>query len=158
MTRRKSLFSYLVLLLCSIALMGCPESDSVSNPDGNGNEDEGKPPAEMLGVWKFQSASVNGNPVALSDLMDWVPMAVRAEIQILENGAYVYQEVNSQGGQLWFESGFVYVEGGEIDVNVQQDGDGARMETVFFTYTLSNGIFTLTENDEGDIVVLVMTR
>jgi len=148
----KSLLS--CFLLSALLAFGCGSDDESSGPT---DPDKGHPPEEMLGSWTFRSVTVDGAAADLSDVMDWVPSAVEAHIQVLENGAYVYEEVDSRGGQLWFESGFVYVEGGEIDVNLQLDGDGRQEETSFLSYTLSAGIFTLQENDKGTVTVFTLT-
>jgi hypothetical protein len=62
------------------------------------------------------------------------------------------------GGQLWFEVGFVFVEGGEIDINVIEDPDGPVNETSFLTYTLVGDTLTLTEVDMGTTVVFSLAR
>ncbi len=150
----KALLIALALMLGSLMFLGCSEDDD-GGPTGNG---DGHPPAEMIGSWIFQSATVNGAAANLPDVMEWHVGSVQARLHIQENSAYVYDEVLVGGGQNWWESGFVYVEGGEIDINVQQDGDGPVNETEYATYTLAEGVFTLTMQDEGDTVVFTLMQ
>lgn len=147
----------LVFLICGLLVLGCGDDDDDDNGDPTGNND-GHPPAAMVGVWVFQSVTVNGVAGSLAAVLEWNPDTVGAEIQILTNSTYIYQEVDTNGGQLWFESGFVYVDGNEIDINVLQDQDGPVNETAFLTFTLVGGVLTLTEVDEGTPIVFTLTQ
>lgn len=142
------------LLLAGLLVLGCSDDDE-DDPGGPG---EGKPPTTMVDTWVFQSVTLNGAAANLADVLEWQPATVSAEIYIEANGTYVFQEVNAAGGQLWFESGFVFVEGGEIDINVLQDQDGPVNETSFLTYTLAGDTLTLTEVDAGTTVVFTLGR
>lgn len=82
----------------------------------------------------------------MATVLEWHAGVVRAEFYIRADGTYVYQEVNQQGGQLWFESGFVFVDGNEMDINIQQDGDGPVSETNPVTFTLAGDVLTITES------------
>ena len=147
----------LIFLLAGLLILGCgSDDDDGDNGDPTGNED-GHPPTAMLGTWVFQSVAVDGVVASLADVLEWLPETVGAEINIQTIGTYVYQEVNASGGQLWWESGFVYVSGNEIDINVLQDGDGPVNETSYLTFTLESGTLTLTETDEGATIVFTLT-
>ena len=74
------------------------------------------------------------------------------------NSAYVYEEVASNGGQLWFESGFVFIDGNEMDVNAQLDSDGQLNETRRFSFTLSGDTITLSQVVQGDTYVFTLTK
>ncbi len=104
--------------------------------------------------------TVDGVPSSLSVVMEWVPNAVEARMHIVNDiGSYVYEEVNSMGGQLFAETGFVYMEGNEIDINKLQDGQGNPInETVFMTFTLVADTLTLQENDAGAILFYTLLR
>jgi len=108
------------LLVCSVLMAGCGTEDPTEV------EQDFSPSADMVGTWIFQSVTVNGSPAQLSDVLEWLPATVEARLHVLANGAYVYEEVNSSGGQLWAESGFVLVnfEIDEFELNVQADTDG----------------------------------
>jgi len=120
---------------------------------------EGPAPASAVGVWTYQSVTVNGASANLADFLDWVPGAVAAELQILGSGAFVYQEVDGTGAQLWFESGFVFFnDAGEVDVNVQQDVSGMVSRMSSFTYAISNDTLTLGQLGGADLVVFTLVR
>ena len=120
---------------------------------------EGPPPANLVGVWTYQSVTVNGTPSSLADVLEWVPGAVRAELQLFESSAFAYQEVNESGAQLWSESGFVFFnDAGEVDVNVQMNSDGPADEMSTFTYTASGDTLTLSQVGGADAVVFTLVR
>ena len=103
--------------------------------------------------------TVDGMPASLAEVLDWVPGAVAAEIQILENGAFVYQEVDPSGGQLWFESGFVFFnDAGEVDVNSQENSEGTASDMSIFTFTESGDTLTLRLVGGAPVVVFVLVR
>lgn len=142
----------LMFLLAFIA-MGCSDEDE-GDPEGVGS---GKPPAAMVGTWIFQSVTVNGTAAALDTTMEWKPGAVEARFHVQTNSAYWYEEVDTRGGQLWGESGFVFIDGTEMDINVQQNSDGPVSETVRAGWTLGGGTLTLTEVVGGDTIVFTLT-
>lgn len=142
------------LALLGLLALGCGDENS----GGTSGTGDGHPPAEMVATWLFQSVTVDGGAADLADVMDWVPGAVSAEIDIQANGAYVFSQLDGGGGQLFFESGFVYVDGDEIDINVQQDSDGSVNETDYATYTLAGDSMTLTQTDGGATVVFTLMK
>ncbi len=140
----------LIVSLCLLLLISCDSDDDDNPSDQNG---DGKPPAEMVDTWVFQSVKVNTVPDNLASVMNWEQDAVQARLHIYENSAYVYEQVNIAGGQLFAENGFVFVDGNEIDVNVQFDSDGNPVnETVYLTYILEADTLHLQEIDEGDVI------
>lgn len=138
----------IALLTGGALLLGCASEDDEST----GADTSGHPPAAMVGSWIFQSATVNGSPVALDSVMEWQPQTVQAKLHVQTNSAYVFEEVNIGGGQLWFESGFVFIDGAEIDVNAQLDSDGPASETTRWSFTLNDTVFTLSRVDSGQTV------
>jgi hypothetical protein len=114
----------------------------------------------MIATWIYQSVLVDSVPSSLSIVMDWDPNAVQARLHIVNDiGSYVYEEVNIAGGQLFAETGFVYVEGNEIDINKLQDGQGNPLnETIFMTFALVADTLMLQENDEGTILNYTLLR
>jgi len=150
MVRMRILTTYIVLF--GLIAVGCNDDDSDPlDPQG------GPPPAEMIGTWTFQSVTVDGAAASLPDVLEWQPSAVAARLMVQANGAYVYEEVDANGGQLWFESGFVFVDGSEIDINVLLDGDGAVNETSTLTYMIIGNVLTLEEVHLGAINVFTLT-
>lgn len=146
-----------VLGICLLALgfaPGCGDEDDVDDgPNGPGS---GAPPPDMVGTWRYQSVTVNGAPANLSDVLGWVAGAVAADLSIQTNSAHVYQEVNAGGGQLWFESGFIFIDGTELDINIQQDTDGSRSDTIRYAWTLSSGVLTLELLGQATVFTLTM--
>lgn len=135
-------------------------SCSNNEDDNSTGAQDGHPPPEMIGTWIYQSVSVDSVPASLSMVMDWVPNAVEARLHIVNDiGSFVYEEVNIMGGQLWVETGFVYVDGNEIDVNILYDGDANPVnETIFMTFTLLADTLTLQEIDDGTVRFFTLFR
>lgn len=145
-------WKFLVLgCVLGLSTFGCSEDE-----DGPTDADEGKPPAAMVGTWRFNAVTVGGAPADLADVLEWQPATVAAEILIQANSAYVYQEVNGAGGQLWFRSGFVFIDGNEMDVNAQLDGDGPVNETRRYAWTLGLTDFTLSRTAGGVTTVFTL--
>lgn len=147
-----------VLIFCFIILLtifSCSSED-----ENSAGPDDGHPPTEMIDTWIYQSVTVDGVPSNLGVVMEWDPNAVEARFHIINDiGSYSYEEVNAVGGQLYGESGFVYVEGNEIDINKLQDGQGNPIdETNYMTYTLVIDTLTLQENDAGSIFIYTLLR
>ena len=152
----KSLRSLFILAaLCGIVALACGDDSSDDDDPGNGNE--GPPPPSLVGVWAYQSVTIDGMPADLADVLDWVPGAIGAELQIVENSAFVYQEVDATGGQLWAELGFVFVnDAGEIDVNTQRNTDGEVDEMLTFVFTVTDE--TLTLRQVGSTLVFTLVK
>lgn len=141
--------------LCGVFAIAC--ADDASSDDDLGNE-ESPPPPSLVGVWVFQSVSIDGVPADLAEVLDWVSGTAAAELQILENSAFVYQEVDGDGAQLSAESGFVFVnDAGEVDLNFQRDNDGVVDEMrLSFVFTVSDD--TLMLREVGGTLVLLLMR
>jgi hypothetical protein len=142
------------VVLVSLLLSGCGPTD----PTDMEEEQDFHPTAEMVGTWIFQFATVDGVAASLTDVLEWLPGTVESRLHIQANGAYVYEEVNSSGGQVWFESGFVIVntEINEFELNSQLDSDGAAVDVVTATYTLVAGVFTLEVEEFGTTTVYTL--
>ena len=139
--------------LCGLFAIACGDGASDDGP-GNG---AGLPPPSLVGVWVFQSVNLDGMPADLANVLDWVPGTAAAELQILENGAFVYQEVDSSGAQLSAESGFVLVnDAGEVDLTVQRDEDGVVDGMLSFRFTVTDD--TLMLHEVGSTLVFMLMR
>lgn len=143
-----------LLLAVGVLAAGC----GASGDDPMDVEENFHPTAEMVGTWIFESVTVDGAPASLADVLEWLPNAVESRLHIQASGAYVYEEVNSAGGQLWFESGFVLVntENGEFELNSQLDSDGPNTDIVLLTYTLVSGVLTLEIEEFGVVTVFTL--
>lgn len=93
-------------LLGCVLIAGCG-GDS-TDPDAN--DEDGHPPAAMVGLWVFQSATENGTPVPLSAALEWNQATVEARFNIQANGGYQYEKVDASGAQIWSEFGWVFVD------------------------------------------------
>lgn len=143
------------LLLGCVLLVGCGESSTDAEDD-----EDGHPPAAMVGTWTFQSATENGSPVTLADALDWEAASTAARLHVEAIGSYVYEEVNAAGGQIWSEYGWLFVdpEGGTIEVNLQGNSDGATTEQIEIGYTLVGGVLTLEEVDGASTFVFTLQK
>ena len=151
----RKLFLICVALSFALAFAACSEDDDDDgDPTGNGG---GKPPAEMLGNWTYQAVTIDGNPASLATVLDWVPSAVRAEIFFRDDGAYLYQEVLANGGQLWWEAGFVFIDGTELDINLLNDQDGTASGTTRMAWSIDMGTLTLTKTSGATVTVFTLT-
>jgi hypothetical protein len=144
------------LIFCALLCLGCgSDDDDNDNPNQPGN---GHPPAALVGSWIFQSVTVDGTPTALSVVLDWVAGAVEARFSIQADADYVYEELNASGGQVWFEMGSIFVDGNDVDINIQSDSDGPIQETSSGIFTLDQDELTLALDEEGSAVVFTLTR
>lgn len=144
-----------LLLLSCVLVVGCGKDST-----GMDQQDEtGHPPAEMVGTWIFQSVTEDGSPASLADVQEWESGAVQATVTLLENGSYLYEELDGVGAQLFEEHGWVFVdqEGGTIVIHVQGDSNGPVTETANVSYTLVGGVFKLTELDGVTVYVYTLT-
>ncbi len=150
-------YIWLIVLVAAFAF-GCGEDGD--DPTGTNGGNAGKPLPGMVADWTYQTVTVNGSSASLATVLDFVPNAVGAELWIRADGAFVYEEVNSQGGQLYYESGFIFIDGSEVDVNVQMDSDGSanRMSRLAWTLSGDTNTMTLTENDQGDVIIFTLIK
>ena len=146
----------ITMLLLAFA---CSDDSNGSNSNNNtDNSGDGSPPATLVGTWDFQSVTVDNAPDDLATVLELVPGAVAADITIQANGAYVYQEVNTMGGQLYFEIGFVFINGSEVDINVQNTSDGPVEEMVVASFLVDGDTLTLTLTEDGMTIVFALVR
>ena len=141
--------------LCGVFAIAC--GDDASSDDDLGNE-ESPPPPSLVDVWVFQSVSIDGVPADLAEVLDWVSETATAELQILENSAFVYQEVDGHGAQLSAESGLVFVnDAGEVVLNFQRNNGGVVDEMrLSFVFTITDD--TLMLREVGGTLVFVLMR
>ncbi len=119
---------------------------------------EGPPPAVLVGVWTFQSVTLNGSSATLASVLGWNSATVLARVTVESNGAYIYEEVDSSGGQLAFESGFVLVTGNSIEINITLNNSGTVNESTTATYTLNGNTLMLQEVALGITAVFTLTK
>lgn len=142
------------MLLATLLLWSCSNEDK----DNPVDEASGHPPALMVATWIFNSVTVDGATAPLDSVMEWLTQTVQAKLHIQANSAYVFEEVNGSGGQLWFESGFVFIDGVFIDVNAQLDSDGTANETTRWSFTVDDSVFTLARIDSGRVIQYTLRK
>lgn len=137
--------------ICGVFAIAC--GDSASDDDAVSGE---APPPTLVGVWVFQSASIDGMAADLANVLDWAAGTAAAELRILDDGAFVYQEVDDNGAQLSAEYGLVLVsDAGEVDLNVRTGNDAFdRMLSFLFTATDD----TLMLREVGGTLVFTLVR
>ncbi len=137
------------VLLFGLLLVGC----------SSGEDDEpgsGTPPAALVGTWVFESATVNGAPQALGDVLDWQAGTVAASLTIQSDGDYSISEVDAGGQETHSENGFVSVNGNQMDLNILASDGVPIEETISGTYTLNGSTLTYTTVVEGDTIAITL--
>jgi len=144
------------LVLTSLLILGCSGD---GDGDGGTGPGSGHPPAEMVDSWEYASVTVNGSAASLSTVMEWVPGAVSARAHILRaDGTFAYEEVNAAGGQLYSNTGFVFIDGDEMDINFFADNGIDIEETIRVAWTLVGDVLTWTQTDNSDTLVFTLNR
>ncbi len=121
-------------------------------------------PAELVGTWVFQSATLNGQPISLSVVLDWDPATVSCASIVDANGGYTYNEydgANATGNVLYYNSGTASVQGSTMTISVTNDnGTPLQQPDVLpFTWALSGTTLTLSLADPGaGTVVAVLEK
>ncbi|MEM8606095.1 MAG: hypothetical protein AAGF92_03270 [Myxococcota bacterium] len=137
MQKFRSRFAALILF-CTLST-ACGDGADEADDDDEG----GPPPPALVGTWTYQSVTVDETLASLGEVLDWVPDAVEARLQLLENGAFVYEEVNAQGGQLFAESGFVVVTVDEVGRGtIEFNVDGVETPASFMLVTDDSLVLT----------------
>ena len=155
MTRTLRLWT--AILLTGLLVLGCGGSDD--DDGGTAGPTGGHPPAEMVDSWEYSSVRVNGTPASLATVMDWVADAVSARAHVLRSdGTYLYEEVNAGGGQLYADTGFVFIDGDEMDINFLADNGIDIEETIRVGWTLVGDVLTWTQTEGSDTFVFTLTR
>jgi hypothetical protein len=104
----------LLIALCA----GCGKDDD--NPAGPQNN----VPAELLGTWYYQSATINGVQVPLGFVLGWDQGTVSARFTVGADESFVYEELNAADSVVWTESGTFTVDGNNATITITQNDDG----------------------------------
>jgi hypothetical protein len=111
---------WVAVLLTAGALLvtsGCKKDDSPSAPGTTPSP----PPPELVGTWVFQSGTLGGNPVDLSDVMEWVDGATSAEFTVGADGTYSYREKDQSGAVLFHSAGTFVVTGVNATITITSE-------------------------------------
>jgi hypothetical protein len=118
----------------------------------------GHPTADLIGTWVYGSVSVDTQVQDLGTFLDFATGAVEARLHIMTNSAYFYEEVDSRGGQLWAEWGFIFFNDGQLDVNRQFDTNGPAGLMTVFEYAVQDDVLFLQRYQEDARVVFLLRK
>jgi hypothetical protein len=96
------------------ALTGCGDDDK-------GTNGKDKIPSVLVGTWKFQSATIDGDTVGMeviAYLLDWSPTTVSAGVRISGDGSFVYEELDRDGNVPAADTGTFSVNGNSFTVDI----------------------------------------
>ena len=106
-------WSFLPLVVaCGLLLAACKKDDTSAGPV------EGAPPAELVGTWSMQSATVDGQQADLSVVLDWTATTVSSEFTVQGSGVYAYRELDGQGNPTFMGAGTISISGTAFTISV----------------------------------------
>lgn len=150
------LVGLLVGLLAGLLLLACGEDEG---DDGGTGPGDGHPPAELVDSWEYASVTVNGTGASLATVLDWVAGAASARFHVFRSdGTFSYEEVNGSGGQLFVETGFIFIDGDEMDVNILAMNGVDIIETQRYDWNLAGDVLTLSRTQGSDTYVFTLNR
>jgi hypothetical protein len=138
-----------IAMLALAAIFGCGDDDKGTNRNGD------KIPSELVGTWKFQSATIDGDTVGMeliAYLFQWGPTTVSARMRISGDGSFVYEELDSDGNVPAADTGTFSVNGNSfsVDIDIPNFTGG--------TWSVSGNQLTLNVNIVGYEVEITATR
>jgi hypothetical protein len=138
--------SALVVLVTLMA--GCKENKST-------NAEVGVIPDNAVGTWRYQSATINGEPTFLGIPLDWMENTVTATITMTSEGDYHYVERDTEGNILWQEDGTITASEGDYAISITSNTDGTvnPPEVQVGTYSIAGPEMTLTTSINDQVVV-----
>jgi len=142
-------------ITCLLLLpLGCGKNDN--NPAGPQNNI----PAELVGGWLCQSATVGGVPWSLGLILGWEPGTVAARFTVGEDGSLVYEELDADSAVVWTEWGTFAVDGNTATLTITENDDGPlpEPEVLTGTWAVAGDTLTMTTVYQGATVVLTAIR
>jgi len=147
-----------ILVLATICLLlilvGCGKDDN--NPAGPQNN----VPAELVGGWLYDSATLNGGPFSLALLLGWDPGTEAARFMVGADESFIYEELDADSAVVWTESGTFTVDGNTATITVTENDDGPvnPPDILSGTWAVSGDTLTLSTTYLGATVVLTAVR
>lgn len=153
MNNFRLILSWAVISLLIIPI-GCGKDDN--NPAGP----QHNIPAELVGGWLYDSATVGGVPWSLGLILGWEPGTVAARFTVGEDGSLVYEELDADSTVVWTEWGTFAVDGNTATLTITENDDGPLPEPQVLTgsWVLNGDTLTLTTIYQGATVVLTAVR
>jgi len=146
-------YSSAMILACALVLGACKKDNDTVGPI------EGAPPADLVGVWKMQSATVNDQPGDLAEVLDWAAGTVSSEFTVETSGLYTYRELNGQGLPTFLAAGTITVSGSSFTIAVSSiNGTPIPAQRQNGTWELVGGELRLTTEQEvgGSMATVVV--
>ena len=146
----KSILFYTSILFISLA-PGCGKDDN--NPAAP----TGDVPAELLGTWYYQSASINGVQVPLGFILGWDQGTVSARFTVGSDESFIYEELNADAAVVWTESGTFTVDGNSATITITENDDGPvdPPEVLSGTWSFNEAANQLTLNTTYNNIAVV---
>ncbi len=108
---------YLLIITSIFFLLACDKDDDPTAPPSS-------IPQELVGIWTYQSVTINSVPVALGFVLGWHPNTVSARFTVSADESFVYQELDSTGAVTWTESGTFTVSGDSATISITSNENG----------------------------------
>jgi len=152
MNNLKSIIIFVVILSFILAA-GCGKDDNPAEPQNN-------VPAELVGGWLWESATVGGVPWSLALLFQWQPGTEAARFMVGSDGSLVYEELDADSVVVWTEWGTFTVDGNTATLTITENDDGPLPEPQVITgsWVLNGDTLTLTTIYQGATVVLTAVK
>ena len=117
-------------------------------------------PADLVGVWEPQSATVNGTDVDLPTFFDWDPNTVTSRVALYFNDTYEVHDLDASEGDTYTETGVVSVDGNQFTLT-QLTENGVEVpdgDVMTMTWEVTGDQLTATQDDGVDVAVIVFAR
>jgi hypothetical protein len=144
-----------LVVICLLLLSaGCGKDDD--NPAGPQNN----VPAELVGGWLWESATLGGVPWSLALLLQWQPGTEAARFTVGSDGSLVSEELDADSAVVWTEWGTITVNGNTATLTITENDDGPLPDPKIFsgTWAVDGNTLTLTTIYQGAAVVLTAVR
>lgn len=152
----RSVLSLFVVVLLSVT--GCKKD---SGPANNTGGTSGTPPPQLVGVWIAQSATVNGSPTALGIVLQWEAGVVSAQVSVMANGSYKYDELDASNQVVYTQSGTIAVAGTSITMTAtSENGNPVNPPTLFLagTWSVTGNQLTVSTTVSGNAIVITFVK
>ncbi len=143
-----------LLILVILVTAGCKKDENPTSPPG------GAIPAEFVGTWIPQSATVNGAPTPVATALEFVQGATTARYVFSASGIFTYSELNGTGTVLYTNAGTFSVTGQAFAVSVTTENGQPVSPPVAIngTWAISGNQFVMTYQVGGTNLVVTMTK
>ena len=144
----------IAVLALSLTMVSCSDKDDTPTQPGESI------PQELVDTWLYQSASINDVPVGLALVLQWQPETESAIFTVGSDESFIYEELHSDGTNIWTEIGTIEINGDNATITVTEDTDGpvAPPDILDGSWSLDGDILSLSTTLESLIVVMTAVR